>query len=121
MMSEATVFFFSLMPRVPQSSRSPGGGGPQKGERRSPCTGCWRTLREGGVRLVAVSAVSNVTGEALPLGPICEEARSVGALLPVAGAQAAGGQTVALEGADPFAVAGHPAARGAAGPLPACP
>lgn len=68
-----------------------------------------RELAVGGVRLVAMSAASNLTGEALPIAAIVERAHAHGALCLIDGAQVAGWMPLdlaALE-VDLFAFAGH--------------
>ncbi len=71
-------------------------------------------LRRGGVRLVAVCAACNVSGELLPLPEIIALARAHGALCLVDGAQVAGWMPLDLDtlGADLFAFAGHKALQG---------
>ncbi len=66
-------------------------------------------LRRGGVRLVAASMASNVTGEVLPWADLVGLARAHGASSLLDGAQAAGWQPLDLPalGADFFACAGH--------------
>ena len=66
-------------------------------------------LVRGDVRLVAVSAAANVTGERLPVAALVREARAAGALVLVDGAQVAGWDDIDLPalGVDLFAFAGH--------------
>ena len=68
-------------------------------------------LREGGVKLVAISAASNVTGELLPVEETIRLAREYGALVLVDGAQVAGwcDLDIPLMDADLFCWAGHKA------------
>ena len=66
-------------------------------------------LRRGGVRLVACTMASNVTGELLPVEEIVALAHRYGALCLVDGAQCAGLMPIDVEalGADLFVFAGH--------------
>ena len=66
-------------------------------------------LRRGRVRMVALSAASNVTGELLPVARAIELAHEHGALAMIDGAQVAGWRDLDLPdlGADLFAFAGH--------------
>lgn len=66
-------------------------------------------LARGDVRLVAISAAANVTGERLPVDVLVREAHAAGALILVDGAQVAGWDPVDLPafGVDLFAFAGH--------------
>lgn len=68
-----------------------------------------KTLRQGNVRLVAVTAASNVTGEILPLAELASLAHAHGALLLVDAAQTVGMVPVDVMecGADLFTFAGH--------------
>ncbi len=73
-----------------------------------------KALSDGGVRLVALSAASNVTGELLPVAEAIELAHRYGALVCVDAAQVAGWwdlDVVAL-GADLLAFTGHKALNG---------
>ena len=74
------------------------------------------TLRAGGVRLVAVTAASNITGEVLPVREIVGLAHEHGALALVDAAQAAGLMPLSIReiGCDMLAFAGH---KGLLGPL----
>lgn len=71
-------------------------------------------LRRGKVRLVAMTAACNVTGELLPLEAITALARQYGALSLIDAAQIAGWLPIdaARFGADLFAFAGHKGPRG---------
>ena len=66
-------------------------------------------LRRGGVRLVAMNAASNVTGEILPIDDIVTLAREHGALSLIDAAQIAGWIPLDIDrlGADLLAFAGH--------------
>lgn len=68
-----------------------------------------RELARGGVRLVAVTAACNVTGELLPVAEIIARAHAHGALCLVDGAQVCGWLPIDLVGmgVDLFAFAGH--------------
>ena len=68
-----------------------------------------RALAAGGVRLVALTAACNVTGELLPLPAVLERARAHRALVLVDAAQVAGWMPLeqAAAGADLIAFAGH--------------
>jgi len=68
-------------------------------------------LRRGGVRLLAVTAASNVTGEILPIEPLIALAHRFGARILVDAAQTAGWFSLDLDrlGADLVAFAGHKA------------
>jgi selenocysteine lyase/cysteine desulfurase len=68
-----------------------------------------RELGKGGVRLVAMTAASNVTGELLPVDRIISLARRYGALSLIDAAQIAGWKPLDLGGlgADLLAFAGH--------------
>ena len=68
-----------------------------------------RELRRGGVRLVAITAACNVTGERLPVREVVELAHAHGALALVDAAQVAGWERLdlAAPGADLVAFAGH--------------
>lgn len=81
----------------------PGGGGPLDLDRLEG------ELRGGRVRLVAMCAACNVTGELLPVGDVVELAHRYGALVLVDAAQTAGwsDDDVTGLGADLFAFAGH--------------
>lgn len=73
------------------------------------------TLKRGRVRLIAVTAASNVTGEQLPILELSRLARAHGALLLVDAAQTLGVVPFSVEklGADLLVFAGH---KGALGP-----
>ena len=75
------------------------------------------TLRAGGVKLVAVSMASNVTGECLPWAELVALAHAHGALCLLDGAQVAGWQPLDLAalGVDLFAFAGHKGPQGPPG------
>ncbi len=66
-------------------------------------------LREGGVRLVAATFASNVTGELLPIADLARLAREHGALFLLDAAQAAGNAPLCVPalGADLVVLAGH--------------
>jgi selenocysteine lyase/cysteine desulfurase len=66
-------------------------------------------LRRGGVKMVAVSAASNVTGELLPVQEIVDLAHDHGALVLIDAAQTAGWWDLDVPqlGADMFCFAGH--------------
>ena len=68
-------------------------------------------LRAGGVKLIAISAASNVTGELLPVEETIRLAREHGALVLIDGAQVAGWSDIdiPLMDADLFCWAGHKA------------
>lgn len=72
------------------------------------------TLRAGRVRLVAMTAAANVTGECLPVPEIVGAAHAHGALCLIDGAQAAGWLPLDLAalGVDLFTFAGHKALQG---------
>lgn len=76
-----------------------------------------RALARGGVRLVAMTAACNVTGELLPLRRIVALAHEHGALCLLDGAQLCGWQQVDVTelGVDLFTFAGHKAAHGPGG------
>jgi selenocysteine lyase/cysteine desulfurase len=76
-----------------------------------------RELGRGGVRLVALSMASNVTGEVLPVAEAARLARAHGALTLVDAAQAAGvlDLDVATLGADVLTFAGHKGPQGPQG------
>lgn len=71
-------------------------------------------LRRGKVRMVAMTAASNVTGELLPVREIITMARSYGALSLIDAAQIAGWSSIdaAQLGADLFAFTGHKGPQG---------
>jgi len=73
-------------------------------------------LGAGGVRLVAVSMASNVTGELLPFAALTERAHAHGAAVLLDGAQVAGWMPLDLTalGVDLFACSGH---KGPQGPM----
>ena len=73
-----------------------------------------RRLRAGGVRLVAVTGASNVTGELLPIAELAKLTKAHGALLLLDAAQVAGvvPVDVAALGVDLLAFAGHKAMLG---------
>jgi len=66
-------------------------------------------LSKGDVRLVAISAAANVTGERLPVAALVHAAHAAGALVLVDGAQVAGWDDLDLPalGVDIFTFAGH--------------
>lgn len=68
-----------------------------------------KVMKEGKVRLLAVTAASNVTGEILPVGELAAVAHEAGALCLVDAAQTAGVIRVDVTalGADMLVVAGH--------------
>jgi selenocysteine lyase/cysteine desulfurase len=74
-------------------------------------------LRAGGVRLVAMTAASNVTGELLPVREIADLAHEFGGLFLLDAAQTVGAvpTDVAAIGADIVAFAGHKGPRGPLG------
>lgn len=74
-------------------------------------------LQRGGVRLVAVSHASNVTGELLPVGRIARLAQAHGAFVLLDAAQTAGVLPIdaAALGVDALAFAGHKGPRAPAG------
>lgn len=74
------------------------------------------TLRRGGVRLIAVTGASNITGEVLPIAELAALAHAHGALLLLDAAQLAGIAPVAVGelGVDVLVFAGH---KGMLGPL----
>lgn len=74
-------------------------------------------MRRGGVRLVAVTGASNVTGELLPLAELVRLAHTHGALVLLDAAQTAGllPLDVAALGVDLLAFAGHKALHGPLG------
>ncbi len=76
-----------------------------------------RALAAGGVRLVAMSVASNVTGELLPYADIVALAHAHGALCLLDGAQAAGWLDLDLDAlqVDLFAFAGHKGPQGPPG------
>jgi selenocysteine lyase/cysteine desulfurase len=90
---------------------------PRAGERPLDLDCLERELGRGGVRLVAMTAASNVTGELLPIESIARMAHEYGALCLIDGAQIAG--WIPLEplamGIDLFTFAGHKGPQGPSG------